>query len=1541
MALVVYEGPNADKLPVGSYASTSETSSSSGSDIICGNGRSSYVGLSNQGATCYLNGLLQTLFMTPEFRRAVLAWPYHLKDGELEEQCIPLQLQRLFGLLQLSKNKAVDTVALTKSFDWDSSDVFQQQDVQELTRVLFDALEESFKGTEAENMIDLLYAGELIDYIRCIDVDYSSERTDKFLDFSVAIVPFGSDKPMHSLSECIEMFLQPEILDGDNKYYAEKFDKKVDAIKGLKFGKLPTILSVQLKRFVYDFTGPSVVQKKLNDEVKFPMILDMNKYVATRTVLSAEGNPTTVSNQEFEEFLKEQLDNLTKETKNKNSSSSNGSSSNPFNEEKYDYNASLYDINVDYSQDKYADVVDNAEFNAKADSKSAGDKFDSINYDSMTEEEVQNLVKERGEWIYELYAVLIHSGAISGGHYYAYIKDLDSKRWWNFNDSNVTSIPESTVREAWGGPIATTYSNNYYYGTSTVSYYPQTMSSSNAYMLMYRKVCCDASKVVSFPSDEVVPEYVHQIVREVEEKRLAKQLEEDEYRNRLNVKIYWNNLEHVLPCKRTDTYKDLMDRLWTHFNLQNQCCRRNNARTTSLDNRSIIDNDSLVSQNVSRLESTTNFPANMAVSTTSSVIVEDNSEASVVSGTKSVSDSVSSHTSKESDDSVDVRNLSAQTESKYDLFRLRNFNIYSKIKQETIDFEQCQSSNLAFLQFTDYKSYCLETRHPDESWELYYSDGYTILLQEFDSVTCSFKEVQSVRFKRNFTIRDLKDAISKLVTYSEDCIQILRISNVGLYDARKEILVGPDEKCVPEICSVTDGMKLFFEFKQSSDDNRSISSISTYTGDVDREVESIAFEAYLHDRNKVELKVNKPPDSEFNYVVHADSRWTISELRSAIGKTLELDPCNLRLFKGVSSGSEIKECHTTIYGNNIYTGQCISVSMGKPTPVGFFSLSFSLFSAADYKPQIVPLPSVLDINGGLNDVCLTADDFQVDWSDENAVYNFPGYDSGTTVNKSNNYNDYPYVEGKATFDEEYENIPSLINLTTGMEEDVALDDNFDAMSNEGVADSAECFSTAAGDDASAPDYSSFANVFDSTHEISSIVNEMEYSSYNYCSTNADVSDTNTHTKAAVDCNDDSVKADLSKPAESYCIASPADVYLDLPDVSIPCAPNHIVEATVVDDVPSKSLIADETIEPSDFGERKVRTSNMPKQFEPLTFEGLFIENSSSVSDVRVEIHRRLIEKGLMPKDSSARRVRLRDRTMSTPSKILEDNKTFSENGIHLYDGKDMVVELLDHDENLFSGDENGICLLVQRWYRSTWSLGQRFEVYLQVSSTIGEVTRGLCQLTDIPIHSVLAMVVPKDVEFYLSELNQKSPQRNYGRSWFDPAKEAAKQLKFTSHEMRVADGDMLLLQDTSEPLMELSPADLKSIQIVEASNSSSYSSYNSTDWRSTSSYCCYPIQNTTSSVSNTYGTSYGPYAPTSTTTVARSGIQIRTYKDRERLKEEKASSTSLDVMESNNSSIGNATVVYGVGEDDNATTIGSDGMEFIKQGGMALFDDIK
>jgi hypothetical protein len=32
---------------------------------------------------------------------------------------------------------------------------------------------------------------------------------------------------------------------------------------------------------------------------------------------------------------------------------------------------------------------------------------------------------------------MIHSGSAFGGHYYAFIKDLETGLWFNFNDSSV------------------------------------------------------------------------------------------------------------------------------------------------------------------------------------------------------------------------------------------------------------------------------------------------------------------------------------------------------------------------------------------------------------------------------------------------------------------------------------------------------------------------------------------------------------------------------------------------------------------------------------------------------------------------------------------------------------------------------------------------------------------------------------------------------------------------------------------------------------------------------------------------------------------------------------------------------------------------------------------------------------------------------------------------------------------------------------------------------------------------------------------------
>jgi ubiquitin carboxyl-terminal hydrolase 47 len=61
---------------------------------------------------------------------------------------------------------------------------------------------------------------------------------------------------------------------------------------------------------------------------------------------------------------------------------------------------------------------------------------------------------------------LIHTGGAFGGHYFAYIRSSTNKKWYNFNDSNVTLISDEEISKTFGGESM-----------------PNT-----AYMLLYRKI---------------------------------------------------------------------------------------------------------------------------------------------------------------------------------------------------------------------------------------------------------------------------------------------------------------------------------------------------------------------------------------------------------------------------------------------------------------------------------------------------------------------------------------------------------------------------------------------------------------------------------------------------------------------------------------------------------------------------------------------------------------------------------------------------------------------------------------------------------------------------------------------------------------------------------------------------------------------------------------------------------------------------------------------------------------------------------------------
>ncbi|XP_036441885.1 ubiquitin carboxyl-terminal hydrolase 47 isoform X5 [Colossoma macropomum] len=368
-----------------------------------------YVGLVNQAMTCYLNSLLQTLFMTPEFRNALYNWEFE-ESEEDPVTSIPYQLQRLFVLLQTSKKRAIETTDVTRSFGWDSSEAWQQHDVQELCRVMFDALEQKWKQTEQADLINQLYQGKLKDYVRCLECGYESWRIDTYLDIPLVIRPFGASQAFGSVEEALQAFIQPETLDGPNQYFCERCKKKCDARKGLRFLHFPYLLTLQLKRFDFDYT--TMHRIKLNDRMTFPEELDMSPFIDLEDEKSPQTESCTDSGAENEGSChSDQMSN-------------------------------------DFSTD---DGVD-----------------EGICLDSTSATE--RVLKPKSSLTFELFSVMVHSGSAAGGHYYACIKSFSDGQWYSFNDQHVSKITQDDIRKTYGGSSG---SRGYYssaFASSTNAY---------------------------------------------------------------------------------------------------------------------------------------------------------------------------------------------------------------------------------------------------------------------------------------------------------------------------------------------------------------------------------------------------------------------------------------------------------------------------------------------------------------------------------------------------------------------------------------------------------------------------------------------------------------------------------------------------------------------------------------------------------------------------------------------------------------------------------------------------------------------------------------------------------------------------------------------------------------------------------------------------------------------------------------------------------------------------------------------------------------
>ncbi|XP_007576687.1 ubiquitin carboxyl-terminal hydrolase 40 isoform X1 [Poecilia formosa] len=241
-------------------------------------GRSNLCGIKNQGGTCYLNSLLQTLLFTPEFREELFnLGPEEL--GCLEDKdkpgakvrVIPLELQRLFARLLLVDQQSASTTDLTDSFGWNSTEGTNQHDVQELNRILFSALEHSLVGTSGSTLIQRLYHGTIVNSIVCKECGNVSQRKEDFLDLTVCVCGVSS------LEEALwNMFVEEELFEGNNLYRCAQCSRLVTAAKSAKLKQLPPFMTVSLLRFSFDFA--KCERYKETGRYAFPLTINLRPF---------------------------------------------------------------------------------------------------------------------------------------------------------------------------------------------------------------------------------------------------------------------------------------------------------------------------------------------------------------------------------------------------------------------------------------------------------------------------------------------------------------------------------------------------------------------------------------------------------------------------------------------------------------------------------------------------------------------------------------------------------------------------------------------------------------------------------------------------------------------------------------------------------------------------------------------------------------------------------------------------------------------------------------------------------------------------------------------------------------------------------------------------------------------------------------------------------------------------------------------------------------------------------------------------------------
>jgi len=174
------------------------------------------VGLYNGGATCYMNSILQQLYMLPQISEHILSVHDDLENNnetnKTGDSSLFYQLQQVFGHLMESKMQYYSPESLWKVFRlWGQEiNIREQQDAFDFFTAMTDQIDEYLKSMKQEEIFRKQFEGIFCNQMICTNgCRHRYEGEERFMALNVAV-------KVDSLNESLNQFVKGEVLDGNN-----------------------------------------------------------------------------------------------------------------------------------------------------------------------------------------------------------------------------------------------------------------------------------------------------------------------------------------------------------------------------------------------------------------------------------------------------------------------------------------------------------------------------------------------------------------------------------------------------------------------------------------------------------------------------------------------------------------------------------------------------------------------------------------------------------------------------------------------------------------------------------------------------------------------------------------------------------------------------------------------------------------------------------------------------------------------------------------------------------------------------------------------------------------------------------------------------------------------------------------------------------------------------------------------------------------------------------------------------------------------------